>query len=85
VYLNGYVGCVVAFLGYEEMAVSQKASLPSAEVELGDIEKSSELSNNMLKIGKHWGIYPGAIYQYTTSNGNHSGIPIILAIRISVL
>lgn len=57
-------GIFIGYMGYEEFAVSQKASSPAAEVELHALETSSELSNNYIRIGEHWSIYPGSIYEY---------------------
>lgn len=58
------LGAFLGFLGYEEYVVSQKATMPAAVVELGELETSNELSNNFIKIGPHWAICPAVIYEY---------------------
>ena len=58
------VGIALGFIGYQEYTVSQKASFPAAKVELQSIEDSAELSNNFIRIGSHWAVYPGSIYEY---------------------
>ncbi|MEO0794408.1 MAG: hypothetical protein AAFX93_04575 [Verrucomicrobiota bacterium] len=68
------VGGVLAFLGFEEFQVSQKTSDTASDVELLAIEKSQELENNYIRVGKHWAIYPGSIYEYQADK-NETGEP----------
>ncbi|MGB0371144.1 MAG: hypothetical protein ACPGN3_07300 [Opitutales bacterium] len=66
-------GGVLAFLGFQEFTVSQTASLPAYEVELSELEESTELPNNYIKVGTHWSVYGGAIYEYELAKGSSDG------------
>lgn len=58
------IGIALGYYGYEEFTVSQHASIAAAEVELATLEASTELENHHIKIGAHWAVYPGCIYEY---------------------
>ena len=81
-------GGALGYIGYEEYTVSSKTGATPMEVELADLEKSTQLENNFVRIGKHWSLYPATIYEYETdshvtrnppsnSKVNHAYYPII--------
>lgn len=63
-----FAGGMLCFWGYQDYAVSSKASTPAEKVELSQLESqlksSTELANNFIRIGGHWAIFPASIYQY---------------------
>jgi len=57
-------GAMLAFFGIQEFRVSQGTSVEPIEVELVDIETGKASENNHVRLGEHFAIYPGSVYQY---------------------
>lgn len=57
-------GAMLAFYGIQEFRVSQGASVEPADVNLADIEGGTTSDNNHVRVGQHFAIYDGSVYQY---------------------
>jgi len=63
------VGAFLAFDGFKEWKVSRGTSTKPDAVELSELEKSPDISNNHLKVGDHIAIYSDCVYQYEVKDG----------------
>lgn len=81
------LGGILAFKGFQEWMVSRGTTQEPQSVELVELEKNSDITNNHLKIGAHQGLYPASVSECETdseddeataeSKVNHTYYPII--------
>lgn len=60
-------GGVLAYLGYQEYTLSQGASTEPEPVELAALEQGEEPPSAYIRLGGHWLVSEGAVYEYETS------------------
>ncbi|MBN2685315.1 MAG: hypothetical protein JXR40_08545 [Pontiellaceae bacterium] len=79
-------GGALAFTGFQEWLVSRGTTQEPQRVELVDLEKNSDITNNHLKIGAHQALYSECVFNYKKESGkelsddskiNHAYYPIL--------
>ena len=68
-------GGVLAFFGIQEFRVSSGTSSAPEEVQLLQLEGGQIPENSHLKVGPHYAIYAGSIYEYEESKYSASSTP----------
>ncbi len=63
------VGVIFAYDGFKEWNVSRGTSTTPDVVELSELEKNPEVSNNHLNIGSHLAVYTDCVYEYILEDG----------------
>jgi len=58
------IGCVAAFIGYEEFKLSSLAKETPEVLNMSEVEALEVLENAHLKIGPHAAFYFGIVYEY---------------------
>ncbi len=58
------LGAMFAYFGVQEFRVSQGTSVEPVDVELASIEAGDSSENNHIRLGEHFAVYAGSVYQY---------------------
>lgn len=61
------VGLVMAFFGIQEFRVSRGTTSEPLVADLTKLEGGEALTNNHIRLGKHFAYYPGTVYSYRQS------------------
>ncbi len=68
-------GAFGVYTGYQERALARGSSSEPLEVELSQIEAGNVPENKHLRIGTHWKVFEGAVYEYRPTGEHHYGEP----------
>lgn len=67
------IGIIAAREAYQELSLASGTTEEPLHIELEDLEAGSVPENNHLRIGEHWQVFEGAVYEY--EGGYQDGEP----------
>ena len=68
-------GAFVAYLGWQEMSLSQGATEAPLEISLSELEAGSVPENPHLVIGEHWALHHELVFSYRAERGQEDAEP----------